>query len=104
MIQSKSEKLEPAETGEAAQAEPLTHAQLKNQLAILAQGCAIIEAHLNAGRLAIPAKEFSAMQSALLQLKKSNTPPKEKRAKAGESSLAPAVKLGAFIKRHLRHN
>lgn len=103
MIQSKSENLGHTDIGESSQAEPLTHAQLKDQLAILAQGCTLLEAHLNAGRLAIPTKEFSTMQAALLQLKKANTPPKDKRSKAGDSAPAPTVKLGAFIRRHLAH-
>lgn len=81
---------------------PLTHAQLKEHLSILVQGCNQIEAHINAGTLAIPTKDFAAIQNALQALKKANTPPRDKRNKL-DTQTAPTVKLGSFIKKHLKH-
>lgn len=100
MTPSKSEPTIAACTDEHG-VEPLTHAQLKEQLAILVQGCKSIEQHLIAGQLALSTKEIAAIQSALQQIKKANTPPREKRSKATTASAVPSVKLGSFIKHHL---
>lgn len=100
MTPSKIEPAIVASTDEHA-AEPLTHAQLKEQLALLVQGCKSIETHLATGHLALPAKELAGMQAALSQIKKANTPPREKRSKAPAASSTPSAKLGSFIKNRL---
>jgi hypothetical protein len=83
------------------------HQVLRQHLERLRKGCSMMHEQLNTGGLSFTSAELAELHQTWLALKRANVPPSGKTKRSSiaasqvEPAVAPAPKLGSFIRQHL---